>query len=284
MGAGGGGNDKKQYSCVETIDPSLAELLLKGNLRNRSLSKATVAAMVRDMISGRWILTHQGIALDSEGRLIDGQHRLTAVVLSGATVQMVVTYNADPTSFPVIDRNRTRSIGDMLGLAHQGVRSPTAVVAVLRLIDRLGAPTDQKHTYDEVDALYAKYGEDVQWTVSHMTTKGLRVAGVLAGVAYALPVARDKVEEFASVVCSRTGMTSPMAALWGAVDRHRNHNTDDVRLGLVHITMRCIYAHERGEDLKRTYRKEKNESDQQTDADRIYRHWRHRREKKGLPV
>lgn len=83
------------------------------NVGNRPMQNKRVNQYAADMLAGRWILTHQGIAFDCEGNLIDGQHRLQAVVRSGKAVYMVVAYNvprgnmANPT---IIDGGQGRNL------------------------------------------------------------------------------------------------------------------------------------------------------------------------------
>jgi hypothetical protein len=75
------------------VTPELAARWLKNNFRNRSVREDVVSAYARDMANGRWVYTHQGIAFNDRDELIDGQHRLHAVILSGlAAVRMMVTF------------------------------------------------------------------------------------------------------------------------------------------------------------------------------------------------
>lgn len=46
---------------------------------NRNISRSITAKYLGDMRGGRWKLTRQGIIFDTEGFLIDGQHRLSAL-------------------------------------------------------------------------------------------------------------------------------------------------------------------------------------------------------------
>jgi hypothetical protein len=85
----------------------------------RSLSALRVSEYSREMLAGRWRLTHQGIALDPQGRLLDGQHRLRAVLeadlsQSGIVVPMMVTVGVPRDTFAVMDSGRPRSAGSFL--------------------------------------------------------------------------------------------------------------------------------------------------------------------------
>lgn len=98
-------------SQIIKVNPSLAEEWLKTNTFNRLVSKGSVERYARDMASGNWRLNHQGIAFDSEGVLVDGQHRLFAVIKSGVTVEMMVTFGADRVG---IDELRVRKTSDVI--------------------------------------------------------------------------------------------------------------------------------------------------------------------------
>lgn len=60
-------------------------------------------------------MTHQGIAFDITGRLIDGQHRLHAIILAGVPIQISVTRGCSASSFSILDRGSSRSASDILG-------------------------------------------------------------------------------------------------------------------------------------------------------------------------
>ena len=80
------------YSELLTITPSEASKYLANNPANRRLSESEVETLAADMREGRWCITHQGIAIGKTGRLLDGQHRLAAVIKAGVPVQMMVTF------------------------------------------------------------------------------------------------------------------------------------------------------------------------------------------------
>ncbi|WP_157509211.1 hypothetical protein [Luteipulveratus halotolerans] len=94
-------------TTIETITPERATELLANNPHNRPLVASRVAALVHALESGQWRLTHQGIALAADGALLDGQHRLTAIVRTGVTVELQVSRMKDDV-FDVIDTGRAR--------------------------------------------------------------------------------------------------------------------------------------------------------------------------------
>lgn len=104
-------------SKVVMVDPTLAvSWLAKNAQHNRPIRKTTVADYAQQMRNGAWQLTHQGLAFDVNGVLIDGQHRLAAIVQAGVIVPMMVTVNAPSTSFESLDCGVKRSIADLLAI------------------------------------------------------------------------------------------------------------------------------------------------------------------------
>lgn len=80
-------------SKVINITPEMAKEMLSKNMKNnRRVNHSTVKRYARIMKSGGWNLTHQGIAFDDKGELIDGQHRLEAIVAANTPIKMMVTY------------------------------------------------------------------------------------------------------------------------------------------------------------------------------------------------
>lgn len=98
---------------IEEITPERAQEYLKKNKGNRHLAPATVDDYAQQMSSGRWLLTPEPIELAPNGAIINGQHRLHAVVKSGVPVRFTVARNVDPKVFAVIDQGRKRNAADL---------------------------------------------------------------------------------------------------------------------------------------------------------------------------
>ena len=98
------------------ISPAMAETLLKNNNNNRVKSKYQIRNYAREMELGRWSLTAEPIMVTESGELINGQHRLEAVVLSGMNVDFTVATVPDTSTFRVLDMGRRRTHADILGI------------------------------------------------------------------------------------------------------------------------------------------------------------------------
>ncbi|MFC7474710.1 hypothetical protein ACFQS7_10120 [Dankookia sp. GCM10030260] len=75
---------------IETIDPARAEAYLRHNLRNRRVMQPHVTAIARDIVAGRWMLNAQPICFAADGQLLNGQHRLMAVILADGVIEVPV--------------------------------------------------------------------------------------------------------------------------------------------------------------------------------------------------
>jgi hypothetical protein len=94
------------------VTPQMAaEWLAAGNIDNRAIRETVVRRYADMMRSGEWHATHQGVAF-SERRLIDGQHRLTAIVRSGQPQWMVVFAEQSDQTFGVLDKGVNRNLRD----------------------------------------------------------------------------------------------------------------------------------------------------------------------------
>ena len=97
---------------------------------NRNLNFTRVEQYVREMRGGEggtyWRTTHQGIALDEHGNLIDGQHRLWAIILSGLPQVMLVAIGVPAATFYLLDQGLARSASAFVRGAHSGARTTLA--------------------------------------------------------------------------------------------------------------------------------------------------------------
>jgi len=77
-------------SKLQTVTPKKAAEWLEANTANRPISTSVVRGFAEAMRRGEWVVTHQGIAFDVNGVLIDGQHRLAAIVEADVAVDLTV--------------------------------------------------------------------------------------------------------------------------------------------------------------------------------------------------
>lgn len=136
---------------VEKITPAKAQQYLEKNTSNRPLRKTRVAKYARAMQGGEWYVTNQGLAFNCDGSLLDGQHRLHAVIQAGVPVKMAVTRGLDRASMFGIDTGGNRSVADIARVAGVNREITTTMVSTARaMIDGLNVKyTNQASAYTE---------------------------------------------------------------------------------------------------------------------------------------
>lgn len=102
---------------VETITPETAREYLKFNTVNRPFNKITVDYYADQMKKGQWLLNGEAICFADGGVLINGQHRLNAVIKAGVPIQTLVVRGVSQQSFITFDNGRSRTMADVLSLS-----------------------------------------------------------------------------------------------------------------------------------------------------------------------
>lgn len=206
---------------ITTITPAIAEEWLKNNLHNRAIRRRQVDQLVVAMKSGSWITTHQGIAFDETDELIDGQHRLLAVVESGVTVSMMVTrgipVNQGGTmTMDVVDFGRPRSVSDSLYLQH-GIKNSVGIAAILRGIAKLSNwAFDGTLSVTQSKSIYDIYGKEtgIAHQIGSHAPRFIRQSAISAVIAFGLKF-DERVEAFGNQLSTGANLTesSPILAL-----------------------------------------------------------------------
>jgi hypothetical protein len=144
------------------VTPDLARQWLRTNEGNRPLRRNHVGTLSAAMNAGHWKLTHQGIAFSEHGRLIDGQHRLEAIIASGKPADLVVYIDLDDDMFGALDRGIRRNHADDLRKDRRLVDPCSWIARMLH-----GADTVPPNTHEVADILdlYQKEAATVHETI-----------------------------------------------------------------------------------------------------------------------
>jgi len=117
---------------IERIGPAEAREYLLANVKNRALNNRH-CKRIRDVIlSGDWWLNGETIIFGADGTLLDGQHRLTAIVQAGVCVDVLVVRGIDEEAFRTLDGGRTRTTGEVLGI--EGEKNSNAVAGAVQAL------------------------------------------------------------------------------------------------------------------------------------------------------
>lgn len=117
---------------VKRIGKAEAENMLSANSANRALSNANVAVIASEMSSGRFKETGDSIKISNEGVLLDGQHRLAAIVKSNTIHNMLVVSELPSDVFDVLDIGKKRNSKDVLSIS--GVKNSGQVSGIIKVI------------------------------------------------------------------------------------------------------------------------------------------------------
>jgi hypothetical protein len=161
------------------VSPALAEELLTLNTHNRKASEAIIRKYCIEIESGAWRPSSAGIGIDINGVLIDGQHRLYAIIRSGVTIPLLVVWNLPPEAQRTVDRQNRRSLFDVFTL--EGVQlSRTAVQTATVLAYRNQGWTNAYPADSQVREVAEIHKDALQHVGSNKSfTAGMRAALVI---------------------------------------------------------------------------------------------------------
>src|SRR5438105_4620089 len=106
---------------------------------NRKITRRRIEGTTAAIRRYEWRMTGEAIKLDHEGRVLDGQNRLHAIVEAGIPVRSVVARGVSEDAFDVMDTGRSRNAADVLHI--HGYPSQNALAAAARglmFIERYG--------------------------------------------------------------------------------------------------------------------------------------------------
>jgi hypothetical protein len=194
---------------LKTITPEWAKKILnEKNTGNRAMSRLHVDTLAKEISKGRWKVNGDTICLNGN-RLIDGQHRLAAVVQSGISIQSFVIEGLPSDVFDTKDIGKRRSPGDTLGV--RGEQNACRLAAALVMIDKyMTGRVDKAASYSntEIKELLEKYPEarnSLQTTEA--AKKGLLTPSVLDSCHYLFSRKNLQLaDEFVQKVTRGTGM------------------------------------------------------------------------------
>jgi hypothetical protein len=234
------------------LTPALARALLDQNPSNRAPSAAVVDQYARDLAAGQWSLSHQGIALGPDLELGDGAHRCLAVIKSGVTAPVLLTWYYQPRDFEAArrtwDAGRKRTKANVLEMAAlvpkgQGAATTSLLLAVALLDSRYAL----RPTNDELVAMFGELKDSIA-VVAPLSPREF-LAPTRAAFVVAHRAAPKETEECVRLVSAKVGYQKGSAAhalVLQLPDLQRRKGAHD-RAGLMKDVLTLLHQHVKGE-------------------------------------
>lgn len=120
-------------TAVETVTPVVAAQWLETMKHNRKLSTINVEKLVQQMKNGYWVFDGSPIKFNRKGELVDGQHRLWALIEADFTAEFMVVRGVPDEAFLTMDTGKSRGFSDMLGIKHPGTADLNNIAATTQI-------------------------------------------------------------------------------------------------------------------------------------------------------
>ncbi len=176
----------------EWITPEEAEQMLAKNWpSNRKMSQAVIDGYVNDMENGNWCwYVGNTIVVSEDGYLLDGQHRLAAIVKSGIPTMMLVVRNVPDEAFDFIDGGKKRLASDFIDCPQASF--VTALAKAVCLANEgmtLHACLTSRSTITRFDVVeYARNNQDELLGYVNLAYRARNALGYGAQTTYALAI------------------------------------------------------------------------------------------------
>ena len=153
------------------VTPEMARAWLKLNICNRPLVDSTWYPYAIDMLEGRWLENGEPLIFDSDGKLVDGQNRLTACVEADTSFRTLVVYGVKPQVRPTIDIGKKRTVADALTMDKQTrgrlLESAGRIVWTHKIYGFAASPRKAVFTQPQLKALIEKDRRFVEMVTQH---------------------------------------------------------------------------------------------------------------------
>lgn len=247
----------------ELVTPEKAKEYLAANCVNRKIRQDRVRALTRDILGDAWKETHQGIAFDTEGKLIDGQHRLTAIVNANKAVYMDVARGVEHEAGAYVDSGIARRYTDAIVFDGRFNDDPAMrhkeTPATLKTLIRLEIPFIRSMSNHEVMTVMEMLSDELHKIYHVATTRSNYSAAAVKAAAMAALMcgeSEDDLFHFFSIYCNSddsdcVGKNTTIVWNWKQqILSAKLHNRSFTQEALYNGTQNAIYNFCRGNNVK----------------------------------
>lgn len=143
------------------VTPEMAKQWLKKNTFNRRVKPQIVNQYAKMMNAGEWGDCIDPICFSKEDILLNGQHRLLAIVKSGESIKFNVYKDVEKSSY--MDSGIKRSAADNCNLVYD-IPNDTRLFAIIKLVDGVKFNSKGVMTHSTISRFYNKYEKELIFT------------------------------------------------------------------------------------------------------------------------
>lgn len=178
---------------IVLLTPERANELLEHNTHNRPINDQHVHRIAAQIKGGKWRYNGDTIKVSDDGAVLDGQHRLWAVIEAKEPIQTIIVYGIEREAFSTIDTlRRPRSGADVIALSgttrHRNVIA-SALAWLIRwqrnALEDYKAPQYRVENSD-IEAAFVAHPGIVRAIERAMATRGIANASIIGFVYYIL--------------------------------------------------------------------------------------------------
>lgn len=211
------------------VSPEMAAGMLEhSTFQNRKINQKNLKKLKRDIVTGRYQVTHQGVAMTREQAVIDGQHRLLACKETGICIPLYLFSNLPEDVVWSVDRGSLRTVDQDLFM--HGEKWSKKRVELLRMcVELLGYDSTNIRDKREYDSWMPLFEQGIGFALplSSRTKGTARTAPVLGSFAFAHPVNPVAIAGYAEMFVTGVQIPTeddPMNRLRRHVEDPKNRN------------------------------------------------------------
>jgi hypothetical protein len=209
--------ENSQYTIEKIlVTPEMAAYWLTFNSpTNRDISPVYVKRLASAILRGQFEIG-DSIKFESKGMLIDGQHRLSAIVLATIPTYLLVTRGYDPVSMSVLDIGMKRSVSNIATLAGTPLSNKQIAVTRTILLQHKDTTKYRVLTARDIISIGREFIEYINFGIDAIGGNLPSVSVVQGSIAraYFCGSDKDRLNEFGKIcqggVCTRTEDTAAL--------------------------------------------------------------------------
>lgn len=247
-------------SEIMMITPEIAGDWLARNTRNRRMKDAWVKELAAMITAEDWVLNGESIIIAEDGTLVDGQHRLAAIVMADKPIESMVVTGAPADGYETVDVGKRRGFADKLYVDRE------YNYAMLSAVTRWQWQFDNEIMHRSPGSLHPSHAQLARTLERHpelraAVTREAEIGGVFRWMPGSLATFlyhkfseedEDAALQFFSSVAMGTGLreNDPRLALRERLIANRSNAAKLNHSHIAALTIKAWNAYRAGDDLK----------------------------------